>query len=43
MNNWCLTHNMRLSDKSKFFIINPDIEDDEYSLVLDGIDLERVD
>ena len=42
VNNWCNEFNMRLSDKSKYFVINSDELDDEYDLVLDGIEIERV-
>ena len=34
---------MRLSTKSKFFVISSDELDDEYELELDGISVQRVD
>ena len=34
---------MRLSTKSAYFIVNSDCSNDSYSLVLDDLNLERVD
>ena len=34
---------MRLSAKSKYYVINSDQLDDEFDLQLDGIEIERVD
>ena len=42
MDQWCNEFNMRLSVKSKYFVINSNQFDDEFELRLDGIEIERV-